>query len=136
MCGPLSTCRRSSLVLFALALLPALHAATAEEAAEAEAKEPAIEPEAAEIMRAVAERLAKAPALQVGVRASWEVIQRSGVRLEFGDELTLYAKRPDHFAAVAAGWDVTYHGCGDTWYERRMQGGEVVNVVVGPPPGY
>lgn len=31
---------------------------------------------------------------------------------------------------------ITYHGCGSTWYERRYRGGEVVNIVVNPPPGY
>jgi hypothetical protein len=30
----------------------------------------------------------------------------------------------------------TYFHCGDTWYSRAMQGGEVRYLVVPPPPGF
>jgi hypothetical protein len=92
----------SALVLFASPIARAEDQSA--EPADAAAEDP-VDPEAAGVLQALTDRLAKAAAVRVDIETNWEVIQRNGIRLEFGNVGTIEAKRPDRFRGRATSWE-------------------------------
>jgi hypothetical protein len=46
-----------------------------------------------------------------------------------------YATLPCTSTTIVAG-GVTYIQCGTTWYQPAYSGGDVISIVVNPPPGH
>jgi len=95
--------RFAILTLVAVSLLwaPVLRA---DDDAEPQASGTEVESEAVALIQALADRLAAAQSLRVAVETTWEVVQRDGVRLEFGADTSMFAERPDRFGGKGEGW--------------------------------
>lgn len=113
---------RSNILITALAI--ALVGAGGARAAEEQAAEPAVEPEAIALLARATDRLAAAERFSIRIRTLFDIVQDSGQKLQFGtwDELTV--RRPDRAAATFRRDDghvrrVQYDGARITLYDER-----------------
>lgn len=70
-------------------------------AADAKAAPPEIEPEVVEQLRRAANLLASAPKVSLRAEIGYDVVQRSGQKIEFGSTRRILVRRPDHFFVEA-----------------------------------